>query len=78
MCDTVDPANFQEAGCAVCGLLVPFTELTPKADLDLNYNVLNATGVTCKEQTFSGDPIAEIEGPVIADDCDHVCTDCEA
>ncbi|KAJ7836788.1 hypothetical protein B0H14DRAFT_2261687, partial [Mycena olivaceomarginata] len=73
MCDTVNPANFPEAGCLVCRLLVPFTELTSKADLDLNYDVLYATGVTRKEQTFSGDPITEIEGPVMADYCDHVC-----
>ncbi|KAJ7819597.1 hypothetical protein B0H14DRAFT_2372436, partial [Mycena olivaceomarginata] len=40
--------------------------------------VLNATGVTRKERTFIGDPITAIEGPVMANDCDHVCTDCEA
>ncbi|KAJ7652965.1 hypothetical protein B0H14DRAFT_2659493, partial [Mycena olivaceomarginata] len=34
--------------------------------------------VTRKEQTFSGDPITEIEEPVMADDCDHVCANCEA
>jgi hypothetical protein len=32
-CKAIDPANFEEAGCAVCGLLVPFTELTQKLNL---------------------------------------------
>ncbi|KAJ6449106.1 hypothetical protein C8R45DRAFT_754222, partial [Mycena sanguinolenta] len=36
MCRAVDPTNLQEAGCAVCGQLVPFTELTLKSDLELN------------------------------------------
>ncbi|KAJ7893675.1 hypothetical protein B0H14DRAFT_2334712, partial [Mycena olivaceomarginata] len=78
MCNAINPANLQEAGCAVCGSLVPFTELTLKTELDLNYEVLNVQGVTRKERTCSDDPIEELQGPVLADECDHVCADCEA
>ncbi|KAJ7318323.1 hypothetical protein DFH08DRAFT_714791 [Mycena albidolilacea] len=78
MYKAIDPANFEEAGCAVCGLLVPFTKLTPKAELDLNYDVLTALGVTHTEQKHSEEPIEEVEGPAIAEECDYVCADCEA
>ncbi|KAJ7865750.1 hypothetical protein B0H14DRAFT_2347813 [Mycena olivaceomarginata] len=77
-CKAINPENFEEAGCAVCGLLVPFTELTPKAQLDLNYDVLTVLGVTRKERKHSEEPIEEVEGPVMAEECDYVCADCEA
>ncbi|KAJ7443532.1 hypothetical protein FB451DRAFT_1010112, partial [Mycena latifolia] len=78
MCEQVDPANFQEAGCAVCGALTPFNQLTLKADLDLDYSVLNVSGATRKEHTSVEAPIEDIEGPVMDDECKHVCVDCEA
>ncbi|KAJ7788979.1 hypothetical protein B0H14DRAFT_2397881, partial [Mycena olivaceomarginata] len=78
MCKAVNPANFEEAGCAICGLLLPFTQLTPKVELELNYDVLKVPGVTRKERKYSDDPIEEVERPIMAEDCDHVCADCEA
>ncbi|KAJ6623833.1 hypothetical protein B0H10DRAFT_1712617, partial [Mycena sp. CBHHK59/15] len=36
MCDSMDPAKFMETGCAVCGELVPLTNLTLISDLSLN------------------------------------------
>ncbi|KAJ7476501.1 hypothetical protein FB451DRAFT_1033290, partial [Mycena latifolia] len=78
MCEQVDPANFQEAGCAVCGALTPFNQLTLKTDLDLDYSVLNVSGATRKERTSVEAPIEDIEGPVMDDECKHMCVDCEA
>ncbi|KAJ7346187.1 hypothetical protein DFH08DRAFT_810018 [Mycena albidolilacea] len=77
-CKMIDPTIFEDAGCEVYGLLVPFTKLTPKAELDLNYDVLTVSGVTRKERKHSEEPIEEVEGPVMAEECDYVCTDCEA
>ncbi|KAJ6622055.1 hypothetical protein B0H10DRAFT_1788717 [Mycena sp. CBHHK59/15] len=49
MCTAVDPANFEEAGCAVCGQLIALSELTPQNTLTLDYLVLIEHGVTRKE-----------------------------
>ncbi|KAJ7120522.1 hypothetical protein C8R43DRAFT_900739 [Mycena crocata] len=79
MCNDFDPANFEECGCSVCGELVPKIELTRKVDLpDLNYEVLCENGVTRKERFSENDPVEELEGPIFADDCDHVCVECES
>ncbi|KAJ7884595.1 hypothetical protein B0H14DRAFT_2339086, partial [Mycena olivaceomarginata] len=76
-CKVIDPANFEEAGCVACGLLVPFNRAHPKAELDLNYDLLTVSGVTRKECKHSEEPI-EVEGPVMAEECDYICADCEA
>ncbi|KAJ6490540.1 hypothetical protein DFH09DRAFT_1105077 [Mycena vulgaris] len=46
ICERVNPANHEEAGCAACGLLVPFNQVTLKSDLDLNDDALSPSGVT--------------------------------
>ncbi|KAJ7435552.1 hypothetical protein FB451DRAFT_1344754 [Mycena latifolia] len=77
MCQDLDPASLEEAGCAVCGLLTPSKDLTPKDELQINWDVLKVQGVSRRERRALGDPIEEIQGPILADDCDKVCTDCE-
>ncbi|KAJ6478663.1 hypothetical protein DFH09DRAFT_856964, partial [Mycena vulgaris] len=72
MCERVRPANYEETGCAV------YDQLTLKSNFDLNYDTLNVSGVTQKDRTFFEAPIEEIEGPVMLEECGHVCADCEA
>ncbi|KAJ7156920.1 hypothetical protein C8R43DRAFT_865820, partial [Mycena crocata] len=79
MCNDFDPANFEESGCSVCGELVPKIELTRKEDLpDLNYELLCENEVTRKERFSENDPVEELHGPIMADDCDHICVECES
>ncbi|KAJ7351638.1 hypothetical protein DFH08DRAFT_694806, partial [Mycena albidolilacea] len=78
MCDELDPATLEEMGCAVCGSLTPRIELTKMTDTTVNWDILKVSGVTRKEQFTNHDPIEELDGPVLADRCDSVCTDCES
>lgn len=78
MCNDVDPVQIEESGCAVCGQLTLNTELTPIKDLELNWELLKRPGVTRKERFSDDDHIEELDGPIFADNCRHVCVDCEA
>ncbi|KAJ7629524.1 hypothetical protein DFH06DRAFT_1006075, partial [Mycena polygramma] len=76
-CKTVSPRNFVEAGCAVCGCLVQLKNLTLLDEFDGSLALLVRSGVTRKERFSLSDPIEELEGPVLAEGCKHICVDCE-
>ncbi|KAJ7439540.1 hypothetical protein B0H11DRAFT_1751866 [Mycena galericulata] len=77
ICADLQPGSIEESGCAVCGQLTPNYELTKKTDLDLDWNLLKRSGVTRLERASLDDPIQELAGPIMADECDDVCADCE-
>ncbi|KAJ7164300.1 hypothetical protein C8R46DRAFT_858110, partial [Mycena filopes] len=76
-CSKVKPSQFIEAGCAVCGHLVQQKYLTPLEDYRGDLSILEVAGVTRRERFSSLDPIQDIEGPVLAGGCRHICVDCE-
>ncbi|KAJ7083513.1 hypothetical protein C8R43DRAFT_909503, partial [Mycena crocata] len=78
MCEDMDPEKIEESGCAVCGQLTPNIELTPRDELDLDWDLLCRPGVTRKERFHNDDPVEELEGPILLDNCNSVCADCEA
>ncbi|KAF8142541.1 hypothetical protein K438DRAFT_1631655, partial [Mycena galopus ATCC 62051] len=78
MCDDLDPSAFEEMGCAVCGALTPRVDLTEMDNTAVNWDLLKVPGVTRKERLHQEDPITDLDGPVLADDCDRVCVDCES
>jgi Helitron helicase-like domain at N-terminus/PIF1-like helicase len=75
-CDDVKDANISEKGCAICGCLTLISELTllEKAEVDLN--MLIRMGVTRKERTSMDQPVEEIDGPIIDNGLDSICTSC--
>ncbi|KAJ6513681.1 hypothetical protein C8R47DRAFT_962537, partial [Mycena vitilis] len=77
-CRSIRPRVFMERGCAVCGYLTKLTELTPlseyKGDLDL---LIREGGVTRRERFSSNDPIEDLKGPILAENCHHVCVECQ-
>ncbi|KAJ7152413.1 hypothetical protein C8R46DRAFT_913087, partial [Mycena filopes] len=76
-CRSTRPSVFVEAGCAVCGSLVPKRMLTSLDAYRGSLALLIRPGVTRKERFSSSDPIEEVEGPVLADACNSICVDCE-
>ncbi|KAJ7678212.1 hypothetical protein DFH06DRAFT_916319, partial [Mycena polygramma] len=76
-CKTVRPSAFVEAGCAVCGCLVPLKNLTLLERYEGTLALLIRPGVTRKERLRSSDPVEELEGPVLAEGCKHICVECE-
>ncbi|KAJ7848380.1 hypothetical protein B0H14DRAFT_2356817 [Mycena olivaceomarginata] len=76
-CKTVSPRAFREGGCAVCGNLIPLSMLTALDKYEGSLRLLIRSGVTRKERFKSTDPIEDLEGPVLAEGCTHICVDCE-
>ncbi|KAJ7028454.1 hypothetical protein C8F04DRAFT_964008 [Mycena alexandri] len=73
----MDPAAFEEAGCAVCGQLTTLCELTPLASAPYSLDPLEREGVTRVERLSDTDEVDELDGPVLDSTCDSVCVDCE-
>jgi hypothetical protein len=76
-CKTISPRSFMERGCAVCGYLTAIKQLTPLTEYKGNLNILVGPGVTRRERFSLADPIQELEGPILADDCSDICVDCQ-
>ena len=72
------PSNFIEAGCASCGQLIPIKQLTPIKSLKSSLELLRSqdNGITRLERKTVNDPIDEIQGPVIAQNCKGICHTC--
>ena len=71
----MNPNQFEEAGCAVCGRLTCLTDLINKHELKISWDILTISGVTRKERHHHNDPIEDMEGPVLAPGCDGICSD---
>ncbi|KAJ7115116.1 hypothetical protein C8R43DRAFT_902845, partial [Mycena crocata] len=76
-CSSINPRNFMEKGCAVCGYLVPIKHLTRLTEFKGDLTLLARQGVTRKERYHLDDPVEELDGPVLADGCNRICVDCE-
>jgi ribosomal protein S26 len=68
-CENLTPDALEEAGCAVCGQLVPVTKLIRLKAVRNLLHMLHASGVTRLEHSSSTQPIREIKGPVL----DYTC-----
>ena len=76
-CNDTSPAAFEEAGCAVCGELIPLTRLKLLKDAACDMTVLYNSDVTRKERKTADSKIEELDGPVIDTTCDHICDICQ-
>ncbi|KAJ3526701.1 hypothetical protein NMY22_g10064 [Coprinellus aureogranulatus] len=77
-CAKFEPAIFEEAGCAVCGMLVPLKELSKLKSIKGHLDVLEREGCAKNERNTSEDPVGGYTGPVLDTSCDKVCNDCRA
>ncbi len=75
-CKDMNPDNFHESGCAVCGALTLIKSSVPSSELSFQYLEQYAEKVTRKERKHAADPIEHITGPVIASRCKIVCLEC--
>jgi len=74
-CADTAPEVFEEAGCAVCGKLIPVCEMEELSDVE-NISLLKVDGVTRKARCKGSDPVRELRGPILAHDCSKVCSIC--
>ena len=71
-CKKFDPKNFEEAGCAVCGQLVPLSSLTRLSAVKNYLHILEAPGTTRQERHKKTDKIHSY--PYVIDhSCRHIC-----
>ncbi len=72
----MNPSNFNESGCAVCGGRTLLNCSVPISDLSYEYLDECAEKVTRKERKHSTEPVNYIQGPVIDKKCKIVCLEC--
>jgi len=77
-CRRMDPNNFEEVGCAVCGELKPHKDSSQLKSVKNLLHILEAPGVTRTERKTDKCPIKEYKGPVLNYSCSHVCNGCRA
>lgn len=75
-CQDLQPKNFEESGCAVCGELVCNCYLSPLKHVKRMLHILEAPGVTRIERHDISKPIREFKGPVLDYRCNKVCIEC--
>jgi hypothetical protein len=77
-CKDTSPSTLSEKGCAVCGCLYPLSQLAPIARFESLLDVLHIPdrGITRQERATANDPIIEVPGPILDQNCKHICQDC--
>jgi hypothetical protein len=75
-CEETKPLSLEESGCAVCGELVPITQLSRLKAVKRMLGILAAPGVTRIERKSASQKISEFQGPVLDYRCDKICDNC--
>jgi hypothetical protein len=74
----MDPVNFEEVGCAVCGELRCRDKASRLKSVKNFLTVLEVPGVTRIERATSTSPVKEFKGPVLDYSCSLICDGCRA
>ena len=79
-CEDTSPSRFMEGGCAVCGQLIPLTQLFDLygSGCDLELLVREGMGITRLERFSSSDPVLEVKGPILDQKCTKICSSCKS
>ncbi len=75
-CEDMNPSNYDESGCAVCGGLTLLNSSLPLSDFSYEYLEIDSEKCTRIERKHSSEPITYIQGPVIDNKCKIVCLEC--
>ena len=77
-CRRMDPVNFEEVGCAVCGELRRRDKTSRLKSVKKSLSILEVAGVTRIERATNTMPIKEFKGPVLDYSCSLICDGCRA
>jgi hypothetical protein len=76
-CIKLNPETFEEAGCAVCGQLVPMSILSKLSAMKQYFPLLEMPGTSRQERLKKSDKVKEY--PVVIDhSCHKICNDCRS
>ena len=64
-CKESQPSSLEESGCAVCGELVPISQLSRLKNIKKMLGILTAPGVTRTEHKSASQKISDFQGPVL-------------
>ena len=78
VCKRMDPVNFEEVGCAVCGELRQRAKTSRLKAVKNFLSILEAPGVTRIERKKDTGTIKEFKGPVLDYSCSAVCDGCRS
>jgi len=78
-CQDTSPEVFSEAGCAVCAMLTPNSQLSLLTDLKCSLKILEPIhpGMVVAERNSSNDPIVDVQGPVLQRNLKNICSTCK-
>ena len=76
-CDDSSPKYFIDAGCAVCGRLFSVEDMKLLDEINCNLDVISPGDIGRCERLCETDPVVPLKGPILAEDCDHVCFTCQ-
>src|SRR5271156_5575130 len=76
-CNDTAPQNFIERGCAVCGTLSSINDMILLSKINVDLNIISPGDIGRYERLHESDPIMPLKGPILAENCDHVCRTCQ-
>jgi hypothetical protein len=76
-CKKLDQKLFEEAGCAVCGQLIPVSELSRLSAVKNYLKLLEAPGVTRQERLKISGKVREYPS-ALDHSCKHICNSCRS
>ena len=77
-CKRMDPQNFEEVGCAVCGELCHRAKTSRLKAVKNLLSILEAPGITRAERKDNAASIKEFKGPVLDYSCSAICDSCRS
>ena len=75
-CANSSAAALEEAGCTVCGQLVPVIQLSKLKAVKNLLHILHASGITRVERSTASKSVCEFSGPILDYCCNCICDNC--
>jgi hypothetical protein len=76
-CNETAPKNFVEGGCAVCGQLSPLKSMVLLNEIKCDLDIISPSNIGRQERHCISDPVVSLKGPILAENCQHVCQTCQ-
>ena len=76
-CTDTAPNKFIEGGCAVCGRLSCIHDMSLLKEGNYDLNIISPGNIGRYERLHESDLITQLKGPIVAEDCEHVCLACQ-
>ena len=77
-CNDTAPKKIIEGGCAVCGTLSPVDDMVLLDEMNCDdLSMISPGDIGRYERLHESDSIMPLNGPILAENCDHVCQTCQ-